>query len=76
MSKMQRHLASFAVVATLAAVAYVWTAIQPGAPSNAIAADFDTSVLGAAREAAPVPIWDAFEPEKKAAPAHELPPQF
>jgi len=76
MSKMQRHLASFAVVATLAAVAYVWTAIQPGAPSTALAADFDTSVLGAGKEAAPAPVWDAFEAEKKAAPQHELPAQF
>jgi hypothetical protein len=75
----RRQLAAFAAVALAALVASFWTSSDPAFSKAALAADPDTSVMGAAREQPSVSgagEWERFHLEKQSAPVAELPAQF
>jgi hypothetical protein len=79
MLKQRRNMVSFAAAAIAGLAAYLWIANDTLQPQLAHAAEVSTATMGAAPTVSAVPqpgLWELFEQEKKAAPAHELPPQF
>ena len=79
MSKQRRNMVSFSAMAVAGFVAYLWVVSDALGPQLVHASDLATTTMGAPATLTPVAepaLWELFGPEKKAAPAAELPSQF
>ena len=79
MLKQRRNVVSFSAIAVAGVAAYLWTANAALPPQVAHASEVSTAIMGAPPTVSAMPQpgqWELFEQEKKAAPIHELPPQF